>query len=142
MKEKTIIRFSILVFWTLFWGLSVVDKVVPDVHIFWVGKDFFALFIKFFASLGLSNPIFATVALAIIASLEVFNFVLYVFSIVNYSKGREAISEKWFFRAILSSAILFSLFSIADQVFTTDCSDFLPSEVTKSESALSYALSL
>lgn len=117
MKERTIIRFSILVFWTFFWGLSVLDKIIPDVQNYWVGKDFFALFVKFFASLGLKDPIFATVSLALIASLEVLVFVLYLFSIVNFSKGKEAISEKWFFRAIFSSIILFSLFSIADQVF-------------------------
>ena len=52
MKEKTIIRLSILVFWTFFWGLSVMDKIIPDVHHLWVGKDFFALFVKFFGSLG------------------------------------------------------------------------------------------
>lgn len=117
MKEKTIIRFSILVFWTLFWGLSVLDKIIPDVHLFWVGKDFFALFIKFFASLGLKDPIFATVGLATISALEVINFVLYSCSLINFFKGKEALTEKWFFRAILSSVVLFSLFSIADQIF-------------------------
>ena len=117
MKERTIIRFSILIFWTLFWGLSILDKIIPDVHIYWVGKDFFALFVKFFGSLGLKDPIFATVALVLISSLEVLNFVLYLFSIINFSKGNIAVSEKWFFRAIFSSIILFSLFSIADQVF-------------------------
>lgn len=117
MKERTIIRFLILIFWTFFWGLSVLDKIIPDVHNFWVGKDFFALFVKFFASLGLENPIFATVFLALISSLEVLNFVFYLLSIINFSKGNEAISEKWFFRAIFSSITLFSLFSIGDQVF-------------------------
>ena len=56
MKEKTIIRLAILVF-GLFLGLSVMDKIIPDVHHLWVGKDFFALFVKFFGSLGLKNPI-------------------------------------------------------------------------------------
>ena len=51
MKEKTIIRLSILIFWTFFWGLSVLDKIIPDVHHLWVGKDFFALFVKFFVHL-------------------------------------------------------------------------------------------
>ena len=47
MKERAIVRFSILIFWTFFWGLSVADKIIPDVHNLWVGKDFFALFIMF-----------------------------------------------------------------------------------------------
>ena len=75
MREKNIIRLAILVFWTLFWSLSVVDKIIPDVHYLWVGKDFYALFIKFFGSLGLKNPIFATIALASISAIEVLNFV-------------------------------------------------------------------
>ena len=50
MKEKNILRFSILFYWTFFWGLSVLDKIIPDVHHLWVGKDFFALFVKFFGS--------------------------------------------------------------------------------------------
>ena len=117
MKEKTIIRFSILIYWTFFWGLSVIDKIIPDVHHLWVGKDFFALFIKFFGSLGLKDPLFATIALALISSLEVINFVFYLLSFINFAKGKEAHTEKWFFRAILSSITLFGLFSIGDQVF-------------------------
>jgi len=117
MKEKTIIRFSILIFWTFFWGLSVLDKIIPDVHNLWVGKDFFALFVKFFGSLGLKNPIFATIALASVSALEVVNFVFYLLSLVNFSRGNNSLTEKWFFRAVFSSLTLFSLFSIADQVF-------------------------
>lgn len=117
MKEKTIIRFSILIFWTFFWGLSVVDKIVPDVHNLWVGKDFFALFIKFFGSLGLKEPIFATIALAIVSALEVINFVFYLLALINFSKRKNLEAEKWFFRAVFASMVLFSLFSIADQVF-------------------------
>ena len=117
MKERTIIRLSILTFWTFFWGLSVADKIIPDVHHLWVGKDFFALFVKFFGSLGLKEPIFATLSLAVVSALEVLNFVFYVLSIVNFVKDKEALCEKWFFRAIFSSITLFALFSIADQVF-------------------------
>ncbi|MAW65540.1 MAG: hypothetical protein CMD18_05025 [Flavobacteriales bacterium] len=117
MKERAIIRFSILVFWTFFWGLSVVDKIIPDVHNLWVGKDFFALFVKFFGSLGLKEPIFATVALATVSALEAVNFVFYLLALISFSKRRAPQAEKWFFRAVFSSMVLFSLFSIADQVF-------------------------
>ena len=117
MKEKTIIRLSILIFWTFFWGLSVLDKIIPDVHHLWVGKDFFALFVKFFGSLGLKNPIIPSFALAIVSALEVMNFVFYLLSLFNFFKKKSDLSEKWFFRAIFSSVTLFSLFSIADQVF-------------------------
>ncbi len=117
MKEKNILRFSILFYWTFFWGLSVLDKIIPDVHYLWVGKDFFALFVKFFGSLGLKDPIFATLALAFVSSLEGLNFVFYLLSSFHFLKGNESQSQKWFFRAIFTSITLFSLFSIADQVF-------------------------
>ena len=84
MKEKNILRFSILFYWTFFWGLSVLDKIIPDVHHLWVGKDFFALFVKFFGSLGLKDPIFATLALAFISSLEGLNFVFYLLNFHLY----------------------------------------------------------
>lgn len=77
MNEKSILRLSILVFWTFFWGLSVTDKIIPDVQFLWVGKDFFALFVKFFGSLGLKDPLFATTALAGVSALEALNFALY-----------------------------------------------------------------
>ena len=117
MSERAAIRLAILVFWTLFWGLSVVDKIIPDVQFLWVGKDFFALFVKFFGSLGLKDPIFATVALAGVSALEAVNFGLYLTALVSV-RGRDAsVTDTWFFRAILSSMTLFSLFSIGDQVF-------------------------
>ena len=117
IKEKSILRFAILVFWTCFWGLSVVDKIIPDVHFLWVGKDFYALFIKFFSSLELNDPIFATIALAGISALEVLNFVCYSMSSFTFLKGDEVSADKWFFRAIVSSISLFALFSIGDQIF-------------------------
>ncbi|MDA9864483.1 hypothetical protein N9C70_05390 [Flavobacteriales bacterium] len=117
MNEKSILRLFILIFWTFFWGLSVTDKIIPDVQFLWVGKDFFALFVKFFGSLGLKNPLFATTALAGVSALEALNFALYLTATLSFFKGNETVTEKWFFRAILSSMVLFSLFSIADQVF-------------------------
>jgi hypothetical protein len=93
------------------------DKIVPDVYPYWVGADFYTLFIKFFASLGIMNPIFATTVLAVISFIETVAFVCYLFSLFNLYKGKDKISEQWFYRGISFSVLLFSLFSIADQVF-------------------------
>ena len=117
MKERNLIRFAILIFWTFFWGLSVTDKIIPAVQLNWVGKDFFALFIKFFESLGIKNPIFATIALASVATIEAVNFVLYLFSLVNFASGNIALAEKFFYRAILSSVALMTFFSVGDNDF-------------------------
>jgi hypothetical protein len=117
MKEKVIIRYFILIYWTFFGALTVVDKIIPDVYPYWVGADFYTLFVKLFASLGLSDPIFATIALAGISAIEVFIFVCYLFSLYNLYKGKDKSSEQWFFSGVLFSVLLFSLFSIGDQVF-------------------------
>ena len=117
MNAPRLLRLSIVGFWTLFWGLSVVDKVVPDVHPFWVGKDFFALFVKFFASLELKDPLFATVALAGVSGLEALSFVLYLIATFHVVRQAQDRANTWFFRAVSASMTLFVLFSIADQTF-------------------------
>lgn len=117
MNERRILQTAILSFWTLFWGLSVLDKIIPDVHFLWVGKDFFALFVKFFGSLGIKDSLFPTLALAGVSALEACNFTFYVAAMVRHLQRNEQATDRWFFRAILTSLVLFTLFSIADQVF-------------------------
>ncbi|MGQ0739274.1 MAG: hypothetical protein ACT4OJ_09465 [Bacteroidota bacterium] len=117
MKEKKAIQYFIIIYWLFLEGLTVIDKIIPDVYPFWVGADFYTLFVKFFASLGLTNPMFATVALAGISSMEIIAFVCYLFSLFNLYKGKDKISEQWFYRGITFSVLLFSFFSIGDQVF-------------------------
>lgn len=117
MKEKKLIQYLILIHWTFFSGLTVVDKIVPDVYPFWVGADFYTLFIKFFASLGVTNPVFATIALVCISFIEILAFACYLFSLFNLYRGKDKISEQWFYRGISFSVLTFSLFSIGDQVF-------------------------
>ena len=110
MKENKIIRYFIVIYWTFFGALSVIDKIIPDVYPFWVGVDFYTLFVKFFASLGLSDPMFATIALVGISTLEIVVLVLFSFSLFNLYKGKENLSEQWFYRGIAFYVLLFSLF--------------------------------
>jgi hypothetical protein len=117
MREKKIIQFLILIHWTSFATTSVLDKIIPDVYPLWVGADFYTLFIKLFASLGLNDPAFATSALAVISFIEITAFVCYLFSLINLLNRKDKISEQWFYRGILFSVLLFSFFSIGDQVF-------------------------
>lgn len=117
MKEKKTIQYFILIYWMFFGILTVVDKTIPDVYPFWVGADFYTLFIKFFASLGLTDPIFATIALAGISFIEIIAFICYLFALIGLYKGNDKVSEQWFYRGISWSVLLFSFFSIGDQVF-------------------------
>jgi len=117
MKEKKTIQYLILIYWLFFEALTVIDKIIPDVYPFWVGADFYTLFVKLFASLGLKNPLFATVALVGVSSIEIVAFVCFLFSLFNMYKGKNEISERWFYRGISIAVLLFSFFSIGDQVF-------------------------
>ncbi len=84
--------------------LTVIDKIIPDVYPYWVGADFYTLFVKLFASLGLSNPIFVTIALAGISFLEI------LFSLYNLYKGKYKSSEQWFYSGISFFILLFIFF--------------------------------
>lgn len=117
MRENKLIQYLIVIHWTFFASLTVMDKIIPDVFPLWVGADFYTLFIKFFASLGLNNPLFATIALAGISFLEIVAMVCFVFSLFNLFTSKDKISEQWFYRGISFSVLTFSLFSIGDQVF-------------------------
>ena len=50
------IQEGILAYWTLFWLLNVCDKLIGGAHFMWVGRDRFAQFQKYFASVGLDAP--------------------------------------------------------------------------------------
>lgn len=117
MKEKRLIKYFVLFYWTFFAATSVIDKIIPDVYPLWVGADFYTLFIKLFASLGLKDPIFATMALAVVSLIEIITFVCYLFSLLNLFNRNDNISEQWYYRGISFSVILFSFFTIGDQVF-------------------------
>ncbi len=117
MNQKRIIRYFILIYWVFFEALTVIDKIIPDVTRFWVGADFYTLFIKLFASLGLTHPIYATVALALTALGETAVLVLFLLALYNLYRGRAARSEYWFDRGVALSVLIFSFFSIGDQVF-------------------------
>ena len=78
ISTNLLIRYAILVYWSLFWLFNIVDKMIGGSLFLWVGRDRFAQFQKFFASAGLESPIIADIALVIAAALEVFAFVFFV----------------------------------------------------------------
>lgn len=117
IKEKVAIKYLILVYWTFFFLTGVIDKIVPDVYPFWVGADFYTLFIKLFASLEIKNPIYATITLAGVSLMEVMTFVCYLFALCSRLFKNESTSDQWFNRGVSLSILLFSFFTMGDQVF-------------------------
>ena len=112
-----IVRFSILVYWSIFWFFNVIDKLIGGSMFLWVGRDRFAQFQKFFASAGLDSPIIADAALIVAAGLEVFAFVFFAGALLNFLKNRVETSRSWFFLGIVFTLVTFTIFSIGDHIF-------------------------
>ena len=112
-----LVKYSILVYWSLFWLFNIIDKVIGGSMFLWVGRDRFAQFQKFFASAGLESPIIANFALIIAAALEIFAFVFFTGALVHYFRRKLESSRSWFFIGICLTLITFTIFSIGDHVF-------------------------
>ena len=114
---KDLIRYIILIFWSLFWSLNVLDKLIGGAHFLFVGKDRFATFERFFDSLGLGEPIIANIALIITAGLETFAFVFFCGALYHCSKKNKDATRSWFFIGIALTLTTLTFFSIGDQFF-------------------------
>ena len=81
MKEKNILKFMVLFSGLL--GIKVLDKIIPDVHYLWVGKDF-AFSLNFWI-LGLQNPIFPTLPsfCFIFRGIKLYIYLLALLQLVN-----------------------------------------------------------
>lgn len=114
---KDLIRYFILIYWTLFWLLNSIDKIIGGAHFLFVGKDRFAQVERFFDSLGLGSPIFANIALIITAALEIFACVFFAGALLHFKKKNMDVTRSWFFIGIALSLSIFIYFSIGDQIF-------------------------
>lgn len=114
---KDLIKYFILIFWSLFWALNVIDKLIGGAHFLFVGKDRFATIERFFDSLGLGNPIYANIALIITAALEIFAFVFFFGALLHFIKKNKDTTDSWFFIGIVFSLITLTYFSVGDQFF-------------------------
>ena len=63
-STQQLLRYAILLYWSIFWLFNLIDKAVGGAHFLWVGRDRFAQFQKYFASVGLDSPHIANAALA------------------------------------------------------------------------------
>ena len=58
ISTSQLIRYSILVYWSLFWLLNIIDKMIGGSLFLWVGRDRFAQFQKFFRLSGIGISIY------------------------------------------------------------------------------------
>jgi hypothetical protein len=115
--EGRIIRFGIILFWTLFWLLNVFDKFITKPTILWVGKDRLAQFIDYFASIGINNPIVASTILQLVILAEVIAFICLFIALIQFILKNHDKAQTFFFWGTLTGLIIFSFFSIGDQFF-------------------------
>ena len=112
-----LIRYSILAYWSIFWLLNSLDKIIGGSHYLWVGKDRFAQFQKFFASAGIESPLIANLALIVAAALEIFALIFFSGALIYYFKKKKEQAHGWFFVGIILTLVTFTFFSIGDHVF-------------------------
>lgn len=115
--EGRIIKFGIVIFWTMFWLFNVVDKFIGGSIFLFVGKDRFAQVAKFFFSLGVENPIIPLGALAIGTILEIAAFVLLAGALWALLRRNDERARTLFFWGTFAGLALFSFFAIGDQIF-------------------------
>ena len=110
-------RFGILLYWSLFWLINSIDKIIGGSQFLWVGKDRFAQFQRFFASANWENPMVANVALIIVAALEIFAFLFYTGALIHLFDKKQNMARSWFVIGICFTLAIFTIFSIGDHIF-------------------------
>lgn len=116
-KETRIIRFGLVIFWWLFWLLNVVDKFILEQIFLWKGKNRVTQFIDYFASVGINDISVPIVFFIFITFLEIIALIFMTIALWFYFKEEHQHTRTAFFYGILASLIIFSFFTIGDQIF-------------------------
>tara|TARA_Y100000310_G_C20519266_1_gene732822 strand:- start:113 stop:580 length:468 start_codon:yes stop_codon:yes gene_type:complete len=115
--EGKVIRFGIVIFWTLFWLFNVIDKFIGSSTFLWVGRDRLPQFVKYFSSIGIENQSVAFGFLTFITIAEVIAFILLVIALWHLVLKNNQKARTFFFWGTFTGLAIFSLFSIGDQIF-------------------------
>jgi hypothetical protein len=116
-NEGNVIQLGILVYWTAFWFLNSVDKIINQPLFLWVGKDRVAQFEKYFSSIGIEDPAVAMVFLIFVAIAEIAACVLLGAALVKFLKNKKEKAHRLFFWGTFVGLAIFSFFAIGDQIF-------------------------
>jgi len=116
-STQQLLRYAILLYWSIFWLFNLIDKAIGGAHFLWVGRDRFAQFQKYFASVGLDSPHIANAALAVAAALEAFAFVFFAGALLHELRDRTESSHRLALIGTLFTLGTFTFFSIGDHWF-------------------------
>lgn len=114
--EDRIINGGLIIFWSLFWLLNVIDKFATEATLFWVGKDRMGQLTEMFASIGVDANV-AMLALTVVTFLEVIAATFALSGLYYYFKKDKKNERSMFFWSIFTGLIIFSFFAIGDQIF-------------------------
>ena len=116
-STQQLLRLAILLYWAVFWLFNLIDKAIGGAHFLWVGRDRFAQFQKYFASVGLDSPHIANAALTAAAALEAFAWLFFASALIHEFRGRTDSSHRRAFVGTLFTLGTFTFFSIGDHWF-------------------------
>ena len=112
-----LVRYAILLYWSVFWLFNILDKVIGGAHFLWVGRDRFAQFQKYFESVGLGAPVVANLALVVTAALEAFALLFFVRALFCELRRDAAGARSGALNGTLLTLGTFTFFSIGDHWF-------------------------
>ena len=116
-KEGKIIQLGIIIFWSIFWMLNFIDKIIPNEVYLWSGKDRMAQFVTYFNSIGLGQSFFPQTSYIIISLAELLAFILALLALISFLNKESKRCRSYLFWSFLTGLSIFSIFTIGDQVF-------------------------
>lgn len=111
-----IIRFGIILYWFIFWLLNSLDKFFIQPTFFWVGKNQLDQIIASLTAIGIPNENVAFFMLIVTALLEAIAFIIFLVALGYILWNKKQESENVFFWGIFVSLMIFSLYTIGDQM--------------------------
>ncbi len=116
-REGWVIQCGIIVFWWLFWLLNVIDKLVTQPRVFWVGENYVDEFVELFGKIGMEGSPVPIVLLMLVTVMELFAFIYLSVALVRFLRRDRKRAHHYLFMGILVSLVVFSFFTIGDQFF-------------------------
>ena len=115
--ENRFIQFGVIIFWVLFWLLSVIDKFAMKATFLWNGSDVIGEFNDLFSSIGITSPAVPWVFLIFFTILEIAAFILISFALLRWLSRNYKSARTFFFWGTFTGLIIFSIFIIGDRMF-------------------------
>jgi len=114
--QNRVIQGGIIGYWFLFWLLNCLDKVFGGRNAFFVGKDRLSQFEGYFETIGMTawQPLSALIFVSI---LEILAFGFLAVALYAFFTKKANLEDRTFFWGTFLGLLIFSIFSIGDQVF-------------------------